>query len=78
MPNHFDLTRLVHEVSEDAAALIQLTIGTPMDILLAGHELVREVKATTKRAVLIDFLLEVGWSAARISICFHEISEALP
>ena len=73
----FDLHELVQEVSDDAAAVIELTVGTPMELLLECRCLQRKPKASSVRAALVDFLLDTGWSAARILETFREIREVL-
>lgn len=66
------LPTLLNEVSDDARAVLSLTIGPHL------HTLMKERSSPQqKRRLLGHFLLQLGWSGRQIVDTFREIQEAL-
>ena len=63
--SHFDLPKLLNEISEDANTMIRLALNSP------------HPRAGGIRTWLIRSLLDAGWAAERITESFQEIREIL-
>ncbi len=68
----FCMQSLLSEVSDDARAILSLTIGPHLDRLI--H---RKASTDNQRRALVKFLLQTGWTAKQIASTFQEIREAL-
>ena len=68
---------LLEELSSDARAVVELTLGDALDSLARERGFLDQPKPTSLRNRLVELLLEAGWSAARILESFHEIREVL-
>ena len=73
----FDLHALLADLSEDAQAIVQLTVGPHLSSLVGCKNKNWQPKAMHQRAALIRFLGRIGWTLRRIQDTFQEIREAL-
>jgi hypothetical protein len=67
-PASFCLHRFLKELSEDAAALVALTVGPHLETLQHSRH---------KRHALTGILQKLGWSRSKIQDVFQEIRKAL-
>lgn len=70
----FNLHTFLGELSKDAAEAIQLILEAPAEI---ADALGSADRIETRRALVADFLLGLGWAAGRVISTFKEIGEAL-
>lgn len=73
----FDLHAFLTELSEDAQAIVKLTVGPHLHMLLKHKEKSKQPKPVQHKAALLQFLHSLGWSLTRIQETFAEIREAL-
>lgn len=76
LPASFDLEALLDSLSDDAKAVVRVTLAPP----IAVKRLVRNrgpKTPQTTRLALIDFLKDSGWALGRILKSFSEIRSAL-
>ncbi len=71
------LGEIMEELSSDAQAVVELTLGDALDSLARERNFLDQAKPTSLRNRLVKLLLEAGWSASRILQSFHEIREVL-
>ncbi len=75
--SRFDYGRFLNELSDDAKAVAKLAVEAPLSLLVpptAPHK--QDGRARRQNAVA-EFLMELGWSVARVVESFNEIREAL-
>lgn len=71
------LGEILEELSTDARAVVELTLGDALDSLARERGFLDQPKPISLRNRLVELLLEAGWSASRILKTFHEIREVL-
>jgi DNA-directed RNA polymerase specialized sigma24 family protein len=71
----FSLMEFADGLSEDARAVLRLTLDTPQELIHAA--LARGGSPLNFRKIIRMHFEEAGWAAKRISLSFEEIAEAL-
>ncbi len=73
----FTVDGLMNELSADAAMVVKLTVQPPPDVKLRAIQGGGADRPTGIKSGIMEFLKDIGWSAARIAESFDEIRSAL-